>query len=150
MIRFEILTAARAEILVPHGIRYGLIVPWMAELTLQAGQMQPAPYLGTVPGYGPLLNVVATRWVGNRADVCYPVASRKAPGEPMLVRSVQSGREGILYAWVPSPVTPPLDMRRFAESDQAERLESQTIDPPKGPAERAARASGRALDGAPG
>lgn len=148
MIRFEILTAARAELLVPRGIRHGLVIPWLAELTLHAGKLRPAPYLGTYPGYGPLVSPVATRWVGDRADICYPVASQRVPGEALLVRSTRTGREGVLYAWVPAPVAPPMDLRRWAEPDQAERLDSQVIDPPKGPVERAATAAGRAL-GAP-
>jgi hypothetical protein len=145
MIRFEILTAARAALLVPRNIRDGLVIPWLAEITQGAGSMQPAPYLGTYPHYGPLVNVVATRWVGDRADICYPVASRKVPGEAMRVIGTVSGREGILYAWAPVRVAPPMDLLRWAEPDQAERLPSQTIDPPMGPNERAARAAAEAL-----
>lgn len=150
MIRFEILTAARAELLVPRGIRNGLVIPWMAELTLHAAQMQPAPYVGTYPGYGQLINVVATRWVGDRADICYPVASRRVPGEAMRVIGTESKREGILYAWAPARIAPPLDLRRWAEPDEADRLQSQIIDPPMGPNERAARAAQAALGGGRG
>lgn len=147
MVRFEILTAERVNLFVSEGIRAGLVMPWLAELTLHVRQFRPAPFVHPFPGYGPLINVGAVRWVGARVDVCYTMASDRNPAEPKLVLSSVTRRQGTGWAWAPSPVDPPTDIRRWAEWDVADRLPSQVIDCPTGPAERLRAEVGGPLPG---
>lgn len=143
MIRYQILTATRASLLVPRAIVAGLVLPWMAEISIEAGSMRPAPYLAEFPHYGRLVDVVATRWVGGRVDICYPLASRVRPTEPMIAISTLTGREGVVYGWAPTAVAPPADLLKWAEWDESERLDSNTIGHPVGPRERLAGGHGR-------
>lgn len=149
MIRFRILTAARLANHCSQGIMAGLVLPWSAELTLGAGSMRPAPWLREIPGFGPMLDVVAVRWVGDgrekRVDICYPVAADRDPAEPRRVMSTKTGEIGFQYAWVPAAIPPPLDLYRWSEPDEAERLDSVVVGMPEGPTQRAAERQGRGV-----
>lgn len=137
---FRILTAGRLSALPPQvqdDLR-GALLPWMAELALQAHTIHPAPWLQEKPRYGLLVNVAATRWrPGRPAEVCYQVARDTDPSKPATTLD-GAREERVLCAWaVPwIPIPREADLVRWAEIDQANGFPMRWAGIPLGPAER--------------
>lgn len=138
---FRVLTAGRLQALPPQVVAdlRGMLLPWMAELALQAHTVHPMPWLQELPRYALVVNVAGTRWrPGRPAEICYTVARDTDPNRPAVTLDGEK-RERVLCAWgVPwIPIPRERDLLRWAEIDQANGFPMRWAGIPLGPAERA-------------